>query len=569
MQNHEIANIFYEIAEMLEILEESRFRIRAYFNAAQAIEALSEDVAALAERGELRKIRGIGESTADKIEEILKTGECKAHQQLLKKIPHGVIEMMDIPGMGPKSAMTVYKELKIDNVEKLEKAAKAGKLAGLPRLGEKFQKKLLKGISYLKKSKGKFKLVTALEYAESIAGELKKLKEVEKLEFAGSLRRKKELVRDVDMLVTSKKPEKIMDVFTSLEDVKQVLAKGATKSSVMLECGLQVDVRVLEPESFGAALCYFTGSKEHNVAVRDLAKRKGMKVSEYGVFKGKKCLASKTEEELFKVLGFKQFIEPELRENQGEIEAAIKGNLPDLVELKDIKGDLHMHTVATDGECTIEEMAQAAKKLGYSYIGIADHSKAVTVAGGMDEKQLLAQMEKIETADKKINGIKILKAIEVDIMKDGALDLDDEVLAKCDVVIGAIHSRFEMKKAEMTKRILNAMENPNMDILAHPTGRLLKERPPYQVDMEKVLRAAADLNVAMELSAYPDRLDLNDGHCRLAKKMGVKICINTDSHNTKHLDNMKYGVFTARRGWLEKKDIINTLPVEKLLGGLR
>jgi len=565
MQNQDIANIFHEIADILEMLEENSFRIRSYRNAAQVLGNLPRDISEIDKEGKLKEIPGIGSSIAEKIDEVLKTGTCKFHQELLKSIPHGLLDIMKIPGMGPKSAVLVYKELKVDSVEKLRKAAKAGKLASLPRMGEKLQQKVLKGAQQFNASKDKFLLSTALAYAEEITTKLKKLKEVQRLEIAGSLRRKKELIGDIDILAISKKPEKIMDVFTSLKDIKRILAKGRTKSSIVLKNNLQVDIRVVEPTSFGSALHYFTGSKEHNVAIRDLAKRKGLKINEYGIYKGKKAIGGKEEIDVFKSVGIKQYIEPELRENTGEIEAAKKNKLPKLLKLKDIKGDLHMHTKESDGKSTLEEMAKAAKALGYKYIAITEHSKAVSVAHGLDEKRLLRHIERIDKINKKIKGIKLLKGIEVDIKSDGTLDLEDEVLKRCDVVIGAIHSRFAMPKKEMTDRIIKAMQNKHMNILAHPTGGLLKEREPYDLDIEKVLKTALDLGIIMELNSYPDRLDLNDMHCKLAKKIGVKISIGTDSHHTTHLANMKYGIYTARRGWLEKKDVINTLPLKKLL----
>lgn len=564
MQNQDIAQVFGEIADILEMLEENRFRIRSYRNAAVTIEGLGEDLNSIYKKGGLRDIPGVGESIAEKIEELIKTGRCKFHQELLKKIPHGAVDIMRVPGVGPKHAMLVYKKLGVNSIDRLRRAAEAGKLESLPRMGKKLEVKILKAIEQLSASEGRFKLITAYSYAEAIAAELKKSKGVKRLEFAGSLRRKKDLIGDVDILVISSESEKVMDKFVNIDGIKQVLAKGETKSSVVLRCGLQVDVRVLKERSFGAALYYFTGSKEHNIAVRDMAKKRGLKINEYGVFRGNKMIAGRTEEEIFKAVGL-SYIEPELRENTGEIEAAKKNKLPFLIEEKDLRGDFHMHTTESDGKNTIEEMVEAAKKKGYEYIAITEHSKAVTVANGKDEKQLLKQFARIDKINSKLKNFKVLKGVEVDIKSDGSLDLEDYFLKECDVVIAAIHSKFQTPRTEMTQRIIKAMQNRNVDILAHPTGRLLKERQPYAVDIKEILRAGKEYNVAMELSAYPDRLDLNDAHCRLAKDMGIKIALGTDSHSAAQLDNMRWGIYTARRAWLEKNDILNTLPVEKLL----
>ncbi len=564
MQNQDIAQVFNEIADILEIQGENLFRIRSYRNAALAIENLSEDLNSIYKKNELKEISGVGESIAEKIEELLKTGRCKFHQSLLKKIPHGVIEVMRVPGMGPKHAVLVYKKLGVNSIDKLRRAAQAGKLESLPRMGKKLQEKILKGIGQLMVSEGKFKLVTAVSYAEQIAKELKKSKAVQRLEFAGSLRRKKDLVGDVDILVISSQPQKVMDIFVNSDGVKEVLAEGNTKSSILLKCGLQVDLRVVENESFGAALYYFTGSKEHNVAVRDMAKKIGFKINEYGIFRKNKKIAGEKEEDIFKVMGL-SYIEPELRENRGEIQLAKIGKLPHLLEERDLRGDLHMHTKESDGKDTIEAMVEAAKKKGYEYIAITEHSKAVTVAHGKDEKELLRHFEKIDRINSRLKNFKVLKGVEVDIKPDGSLDLNDDFLRQCDIVNAAIHSRFEMPMDLMMQRIIKAFENKNVDVFVHPTGRLLKERAAYALDMEKLLLAAKTNGIAMELNAYPDRLDLNDVHCKLAKDIGVKIVLGTDSHSATQLDNMRWGVYTARRGWLEKSDVLNTLPVKELL----
>ncbi len=567
MENTEFAKIFWEIAEFLELKEENPFKIRAYRKAAQNIEALSENLESVYKKGgldALEAIPGIGERIAGKIEQIIKTGKLDLHQKLIKEFPKGFIEMVQTPGLGPKTAMLLYKKLKIDSVDKLEKAAKAGKLRGLPGMGAKKEENILKGLGLKKKVKGRFLLSEALSFVEPIVGTLKKLKEVDQILPSGSLRRFKETIGDIDILVTSKNPKKIMDTFTSLPQVDRVLAKGPTKSSVVLKNGLQADVRVMEPKTFGAAAHYFTGSKQHNIQIRTLGVKKGLKISEYGVFKGKKRIGGEEEIDVFKAVGL-PFIPPELREGTGEIEAAQKGKLPALIELKDIRGDLQMHSKWSDGGNTIEEMAKYAKKLGYEYIAITDHSKAVRVAGGMDEKEVLKQIKEIDKINSKLKGIKILKGIEVDILADGSLDLPDRVLKELDVVIAAVHSRFKMPRNEMTKRIIAAFKNKYVNLLSHPTGRIIGRREPYEVDMEKIIKSAADTGTYLEINSYPERLDLSDIHARRAKEEGVLIAINTDSHAAIQLDMIKYGVATARRGWLEKKNVINTNPLAKLL----
>lgn len=567
MENSEFAKIFWEIAEFLELKEENPFKIRAYRKAAQNIESLSENLESVYKRGgleALEAIPGVGERIAGKIEQIIKTGKLDLHERLIKEFPKGFIEMVDTPGLGPKTAVLLYKKLKIDSIEKLEAAIKAGKLRNLPGMGAKKEENILKGIKLKKKIKGRFLLAEALNFVEPIVEVLRKLKEVDQILPAGSLRRYKETVGDIDILVTSKKPEKIMDTFTSLPQIDRILAKGPTKSSVILKNGLQADVRVVDPSSFGAAAHYFTGSKQHNIQIRTLAVKKGLKISEYGIFKGKKKIGGKEEIDVFKSVGL-PFIPPEMREGTGEIEAAKKGKLPKLIELKDIRGDLQMHSKWSDGNNTIEEMAKYGKKLGYNYIAITDHSKAVRVAGGMNEKEVLKQIKEIDKTNAKLKGIKILKGIEVDILADGSMDLSDSVLKELDVVVAAVHSRFKMPKAEMTKRIIRAFKNKYVNILSHPTGRIIGRRDPYEIDMEEIIRAAADTGTYLEINAYPQRLDIDDIHCRRAKEEGVLISIDTDSHLDNQLENMKFGVAIARRGWLEKKDVINTLPLDKLL----
>jgi len=566
MENSEFAKIFWEIADFLELKNDNPFKVRAYRKAAQVIESLSNDIEDIYTEGgtkALLSVPGIGEHIAEKIEEQIKTGRVKAHAKLAKGFPKGFLQLINIPGMGPKTALLLYKKFKIDTPAKLEKFAKAGKIKGLAGMGEKKVENILRGISLKKKSAGRFLLDDATSHAELIVEELKKLKEVRQTLPCGSLRRGKETVGDIDILVTSTKPEKVMDRFVRLSAVKDVLAKGETRSSVILKNGMQADLRVLADKSFGSAAHYFTGSKEHNIVIRTLAQKKGMKVSEYGVFKGNKQLAGKTEEELFNKLGL-QYIPPELRENRGEIEAAKNHRIPKLVELKSIRGDLHMHTKASDGLNTIEEMAEAARQLGYEYIAITEHTKSTRVAGGLNEKEMLSHVRRIRDANKKVSGIEILAGAEVDILDDGRLDYSDAMLQQFDIVLAAIHSRFKMPRKEMTARVTKALENEHVNILAHPSGRLLGEREPYEIDMEAVLKAAKKNNKMIEINAHPKRLDLTDIHCQRAKQLGVKVVISTDAHATNQLELMRYGATTARRGWLENKDVANTLPLAKL-----
>jgi len=567
MENQDFAKVFFEVAELLELAEENPFRIRAYQKAASNIESTSDNIESIYKNGgikALEDIPGIGKGIAEHIEEIIKTGKLKVREGLLKKFPKSVLELVNVPGIGPKTAILLHKKLKIDSIEKLEEAAKTGKLARLPGIREKKIKNILAGIELKKRNVGRFSIGVALPYAEAIAEKLSKLKEVDKILPCGSLRRAKETIGDIDILVTSKKPEKIMDAFVHLTQVEKVIAKGATKTSVMLKNGMQADVRVVDPSSFGAAVYYFTGSKAHNIQIREMAVKKGLKINEYGIFRGSKKLGGKDENDIFRIMGL-PYIPPELREARGEIEAARAGKLPKLIELKDIKGDLHMHTKATDGANTIEEMAAAAKKFGYEYIAITDHTKSTRVAGGLTEKEAFAHLKKIDDANKKIGGIKIIRGMEVDILPDGTLDYPDSLLKEIDIVFASVHSNFKMSRPEMTKRIVKAMRNKYVRVLSHPTGRLIGEREAYEVDLDEVLKAAKDTGTFVELNAHPIRLDLDDIHCRKAKELGILIVITTDSHSASQLELMRYGILTARRGWLEAKDVLNTLPYDKLL----
>ncbi len=569
MKNIEIANLFNEIADYLEVKGENPFRIRAYRRGAQALEGLSEDIAAIAGRNALQEVPGIGKDLAGKIQEYLSSGKIEYLEALRKEIPAGVVDLMGIHGVGPKTAKLLYEQVGVDSVEKLEELARAHRLAGLPGIKGKTEENILKGIAVWRSGRERMPLGTALALAEAILGQLRKLKEAEQISPAGSLRRMKETVKDIDILVTSKNPARIMDVFVGLPNVAEVLAHGETKSSIRLRENIQVDLRVVEPECFGAALQYFTGSKQHNIRVRELAQRKGLKVSEYGVFNEKtnRRTAGKTEEEVYKAIGL-PFIPPELREDGGEIEAALEGHLPTLVSLEDIRGDLQMHTTWSDGAHSLADLAAGVRAKGYQYMGVTDHSKSTTVAGGMDVEQVLQMVAEVRALNKTLKGFRVLAGCEVDIKGDGTLDFPDEILQRLDLVLVSVHSRFKMSREEMTARIVRAVQHPLVHILGHPTGRLIGERAAYEVDMEAVLQAAQVGGTAVEINASPSRLDLNDLHARRAKELGVPIVISTDAHTIGQLDYMRFGVSVARRAWLTPKDVLNTLPERQLFSWL-
>jgi DNA polymerase (family 10) len=571
LENKTIADIFTEIADILDIQGENPFRIRSYRNAARTIEDMSQSLEALVKAGNnLEELPGIGKSISEKIREILSTGKCRSLEELRSQVPAGLTELLKLEGLGPKKVKVLFEELEVDSVDRLEKAARAGRLRNLPGMGLKTEEKILKSVEHYRSGMGRFKLSVGFQYAEALLKHLNGAPGLKRLDPAGSFRRRRETIGDLDILAICSKGCQVMDRFTGYGDVAEVLAKGETKSSVRLNCGLQVDLRVLEEESFGAALHYFTGSKAHNVTIRERAKEMGLKVNEYGVFRAKdeKRVSGAEEEEVFKAVGL-PLIPPELREDRGEIQAAEKGKLPRLIELADIRGDLQMHTTASDGKNSILEMAHKAKEMGYAYIAVTDHSKAVRVAGGLDEKQLAKHLKEIEKANRQISGFRILKGVEVDILADGTLDLKDDILEECEVVLASVHSRFNMEEGEMTRRVIKAIKNPNVKILAHPTGRLILEREPFKINLKEVIQAAIDHGVAVEINAYPDRLDLKDVDARTARDMGAKLAINTDAHSTLQLELMKFGVFTARRGWVEARDVINTLPLEGLLKTLR
>lgn len=568
MKNKEVAEIFRQIAEILEIQGDNPFRIRAYLKAAQNIESFSQDIADIAEKDKLEEIPGIGKDLAGKIKEIVKTGKLKFYEELKDNIPEGLTILMSVPGVGPKTAKLLYDELKIKDLKKLEQAAQLHKISKLPGLKEKTEENILRGIALTKQAKERMNLAQALSCAEEFVRALKKIKEVEEIQPAGSLRRRKETVRDIDILVTSTNPEKIMQAFTSLPLVKEVIARGPTKSSVLTKDGIQVDVRVVEPKSFGAALLYFTGSKEHNIRLRHLAVTKGLKINEYGLFRKNKWLAGKKEEDMFSYFKL-PLIAPELREDRGEIEAAQKGQLPKIIELKDIQGDLHVHSKWSDGASTIEDMAKQARHKGYRYLAICDHSQSIKIANGLSIERLKRQIDTIRQLNQKLKGIRILAGSEVDIKSDGSLDYPDKVLKELGIVVAAIHSGFKQSEERLTRRMMAAMENKYVNIIAHPSGRLIGQREPYALNMEAVLKKAKETKTFMEIDAFPNRLDLIDINCRRAKELDVKMTISTDAHMLEQLDYMYLGVTVARRGWLEKKDVVNTLPLEKLLAALK
>ncbi|MBW2984715.1 DNA polymerase/3'-5' exonuclease PolX [Candidatus Woesearchaeota archaeon] len=567
MKNLEVAEKLNKMAELLE-LNEVEFKPRAYRKAAMTVEALSEDIEKIAEEDRLEELPGIGKNISQKIKDILKTGTFKAYEELKKKTPIKVDELEAIEGLGPKTVKKLYSILGVKNLKDLERAAKQGKIRGIKGLGPTVEENILKGIEFSKKGKGRVLLGFALPSAQEIVNRLKKLKEVKQISLAGSLRRRKETIGDVDILVTSSKPDKVMDSFTAMKEVADVLAKGHTKSSVRLSNGIQVDVRVLEDKSFGSALQYFTGSKSHNIHLRKIAIEKGLKLSEYGLFRGKKSVAGRTEQEIYKKLGL-SYIEPELREDIGEIEAAQKGKLPKLIGYNDIKGDIHTHTNWSDGAESIETMAKAAKGLGYKYIAVTDHAGQLKIAHSLDEKRILKQINEIEKVNKKMMGFRVLTGVEVNIKDDGALDVKGSVLKKLDIVIASIHSGFKNPKEKIMKRLLTAMENGNVDVIGHPTGRKMGKREPYGIDFDRLFDKAKETNTALEINAWPERLDLNDVNVKAAVEAGVNLVIGTDAHNIDHLKFMELGIATARRGWAEAKNVLNTLSVDKLLKRLK
>lgn len=564
MKNKELADLFEKMADILEFKDENPFKISAYRKASRILGDLTEDIGEVAGRGELKKIPGIGEGMAQKIEEYLKTGKVSKFEGVRKEVPDELIAIMGIPGMGPKTLALIHKERGVGNLSQLEKAVEDGSLIGLPGMGEKKVENIRRGIQLLKQSKGRMNLGIAFPIAKGVVEALRKKTGSEKIEWAGSLRRMKENIGDIDILATGADHEKIVHAFTHLPEVREVLASGETKASVIVEGGLQIDLRVVEEDSYGAALQYFTGSKGHNIHLRGIARARGIKINEYGVFKGEKKIGGKEEKGVYKALGM-DWIEPELREDRGEIEAAKNQNLPRLIEESEIKGDLHVHSNWSDGSSSIEEVARAAQRRGYQYVAICDHTKSLKITHGLDETRLIKQMEEIDRLNEKMKGFQILKGTEVDILSDGRLDLSDKALEKLDFVVASVHSGFKQDKERMTKRIIKALENPYVHVLGHPTGRLLGARDPYEVEMGEVMEAAKKYGKALEINAYFERLDLDDIHCRKAKETSIRLAIGTDSHHVDQMWMMSLGVVVARRGWLETKDVLNFLSLKELL----
>jgi DNA polymerase (family 10) len=559
MKNSEVARILRNISILLD-MDDVPFKPRAYEKAALTIEALEEDVdKTYAEGGikALKEIPGVGERIAEKIEELIKTGKLEYYEELHKKTPVDLESLTRIEGLGPKTIKTLYQKLNITNIDELEKAANAHQISQLPGFKKKTEENILKGIEFARKSGGRFILGFTLPLIRDIESRLKTCPEVKKAVAAGSVRRMRETIGDVDFLVLSDDPGTVADFFVSMPEVIQVIEKGKTKSAVKLKTGMNADIRILPEESFGAALQYFTGSKPHNIELRKIAIEKKWKLNEYGIFQKNRQIAGRTEEEVYAKLGL-QWIPPEMRENTGEIELAKKNQLPKIVEYKDIKGDLQVHTNWTDGQNSIREMAEQAKKNGLEYIVISDHSKYLAMTGGLDEKGLAKQAKEIAEINNQVDGITVLQGVELNILKDGNLDVSDEALKKLDVASAGVHSHFDMTREEMTKRVLKAMENPNVDILVHPTGRQIQKREPIQLDIEQVIQAAKDNGTILDVDSYPDRLDLKDEHVRKAVEVGAKLGISSDSHSTAHMHYLELGVAQARRGWATPNDIVNT-----------
>lgn len=566
MDRNDVAAILDEMAGLLELTGENPFKVRAYANAARAVEGITDDLRTLVAEKKLTDVKGIGQHLADHIAEILATGKLAEHEKLKELIPPGVIEMLRVPGLGPKRVRFLWKERRVLSLGELEMACRRHLLKGQPGFGEKMEEKILVGVESVKRFAGKRLYAEGAVAAGSVLARVRRWPEVLEAEICGSLRRRREVIADIDVVVATEEPAQVMERFVALPEVARVVQHGETKSEALLESGIQCDLRVVTLAQYPFALHHFTGSKEHNVAMRARAKKAGMKLNEYGLFKGDaaESIACKDEAAIFAALGL-AYIEPELREDAGEIEAAEAGELPKLIEEGDLRGLMHAHSTHTDGAATIAEMARAAKALGYEYLAITDHSQAVTIAHGMKPRAIAFQHQEIDELNAELKGFRVLKGIEVDILVDGALDYDDGLLAAFDVVIASVHSRFAMEEAAMTERIVKAVSNPHVDILGHPTGRLLLAREPYAVEMRTVIEACAAHGTAIEINAHPQRLDLDWRWCRFAKERGVKIAICPDAHSPEGLSDAAYGVGIARKGWLTKQDVLNCLSAEELM----
>lgn len=562
--NADIAVIFEEIADLLEIQGANPFRIRAYRNAARIVGELSQEVSRLLEKGEdLTELPGIGDDLAAKIKEIVDSGHCSLLDRLHTELPPAITELLKIPGLGPKRVKALYHDLEVQTVEQLYRAARDGRIRALPGFGEKTENNILQAIEVHANQTQRFKLAVAAQYADALEKFLAAIPGVTKVTSAGSYRRMRETVGDLDILVVASTPNPVMQSFTAYDEVAEILSAGITRASVILKCGLQVDLRVVKEASYGAALHYFTGSKSHNIALRRIAQKNGLKINEYGVFRDKIRIAGETEASVYAAVGL-SYIPPELRENRGEIAIAKAGKLPKLVEQKDLRGDLHIHTKATDGHNTLREMALAGLSNGFEYLAITEHSRRLAFAHGLDTLRLAQQCDEIDQLNAELKGITLLKSIEVDILEDGSLDLPDSALAQLDLVVGAVHSNFNLSRVKQTGRILRAMQHPHFTLLAHPTGRLIQRRSPYDVDMLRIIREAKNRGCFLELNAHPERLDLLDTHCQMAKEEGVLISINSDAHSVYDFSNLRFGIGQARRGWLEKHSVLNTRSLKEL-----
>jgi len=562
--NADIARVFEAIADLLDIQEANPFRVRAYRNAARTVGELQLDLAALVAKGApLPKLPGIGADLSAKIHEIAASGKCALLERLQRELPPAITELLHIPGLGPKRVRTLWHELEIQTLEQLARAARDGRIRGLAGFGPKTEARVLQAVRQQQSKATRFKLAVAAQYAQSYASWLRQSPGVAQVEVAGSFRRMRETVGDLDILVAGGDAGAVIERFTGYGEVAQVVSSGSTRAAVRLRSGLGVDLRVVPQQSYGAALHYFTGSKAHNIAIRKLGQARGLKINEYGVFRGTQRVAGETEESVYRSVGL-PFIPPELREDRGEIEAAREGRLPHLVEAGDLRGDLHVHTQWSDGHGTIAQMAQAAARRGLQYIAITEHSRRLAVAHGLDPVRLLQQGREIERINRELAGITVLKGIEADILEDGSLDMPESALDALEIVIGAVHSRFDLSRARQTERVLAALERPRLHILAHPTGRMIGVREPYDIDMAAVIRKAAEKGVALELNAHPERLDLLDTHCRMAKDAGVPVAVNSDAHSELEFDNLQFGIGQARRGWIEAPDCLNARTLAEL-----
>lgn len=562
MSNADVVRLLERIADVLEIRGENPFKVRAYRKAAAVVESLPEDLAKIRERGELESLPGIGSGIAKKLDEFLRTGRLRYYEEISAGIPEGLIDLLSVPELGPKTVALLHEKFGVESADDLERLLDEHRLLEIPGFGPKKEENIRRGLALFRAGRARMMLGEALPIAESIIGRVKAGADVEQISYAGSLRRMRETVGDIDILVTTREPEEVMEVFCTMPEAAEVLERGHTRSSIRHSAGVQVDLRVLEPDSYGAALQYFTGSKQHNIKLRTRAVAQGLKVSEYGVFRGEERLAGRTEEEVYGALGL-PWIPPELREDAGEIEAALEGRLPELVELSDIKGDMHVHTADSDGADTVEQLSLAAKKMGYSYICVCDHSVSSRVAHGLEPERKIEQIERLRALDPP--GARVLVGAEVDILPDGSLDYDDSILEKLDFVVASIHSAFKQGREDMTRRLVRAASHPLVHCIGHPSARLINQREPVDFDLEALVGACAEHGTALEVNAHPYRLDLNDVGCRAAVMAGVPLVISTDAHSATQLPLMRFGVAIARRGWAQKGDVLNTLPLSRLL----